>query len=435
MALGAGDTFLTFKYSWNKLWFCKNDLSQAQPMTSCEWVRLQKMICNLPSNAAYNTTQGGWEELTKCLLEHISCYWDATRVTVTPCYTQRFMKTAWESKSLHACRNLLFRSISRHLLAPNWTSVAGADLAKSFKPKSSFNAAICWNYHLQIYYDLLIASNSIVMHSLCFTYLTSEENPIAICSDLVDVLRCSCSSQHIPAPTWSLVLAPAAKVPDQFVGELSKSQLAILKTCPFSIFLPWFREFVQLWVQSGVSEAVRHYSISFALSLYLSRKNVGPSLPPTTVRFHLRDVSMAFDLNWLEKVMVQQMKSQPFRAWKAPLCYVVNNLDGPAAKKEETQPLWPRAARRNRCAVVFAALWCRLKSWPQKASRTVSDRQLIPCRSPNICMVRTKTLHDVHPRQKQNKTSFYPFLFQMGLILSLRNSNSNAAPVPVIGEL
>ena len=171
---------------------------------------------------------------------------------------------------------------------------------------------------------------------------------------------------------------------------------------------PLVKEFERI---VGVAEA-RFHNITI-LSLYLSRKNVGPSLPPTTVRFHLRDASMAFDLNWLEKVMVQQLKSQPFRAWKAPLCYVVNNLDGPAAKKEETQPLWPRAARRNRCAVVFAALWCRLKSWPQKASRTVSDRQLIPCRSPNICMVRTKTLHDVHPRQKQNKTSFYPFLFQI----------------------
>lgn len=129
-----------------------------------------------------------------------------------------------------------------------------------------------------------------------------------------------------------------------------------------------------------------------------------------TVRFHLRDVSMAFDLNWLEKVMVQQVKSRPFRAWKAPLCYVVNNLDGPAAKKEETQPLWPRAARRNRCAVVFAALWCRLKSWPQKASRTVSDRQLIPCRSPNIYMVRTKNITWCSSKTK-NRTKQASILF------------------------
>ena len=161
-----GQVIPSFKYSWNKLWFCKNDLSPAQPMTSCEWVRLQKMICNLPSNAAYNTRQGGWEELTKCIqmpsrthfmllrchrsysytMLHPKVYENSMRKQVTPC--------------LPACRNLLFRSISRHLLAPNWTSVAGAtDLAKSFKPKSSFNAAICWNYHLQIYYDLLIASN------------------------------------------------------------------------------------------------------------------------------------------------------------------------------------------------------------------------------------------------------------------------------------
>ena len=78
------------------------------------------------------------------------------------------------------------------------------------------------------------------------------------------------------------------------------------------------------------------------------------------------------------------------------------------------QPLWPRAAHRNRCAVVFAALWCRLKSWPQKASRTVSDRQLIPCRSPNIYMVRTKRLHDVHPRQKTEQNKLLSFSISDG---------------------
>jgi hypothetical protein len=76
-------------------------------------------------------------------------------------------KGSWKQheKASHSMLAATFCSVPSPaiFLAPNWTSVAGAtDLAKSFKPKSSFNAAICWNYHLQIYYDLLIASNSIV---------------------------------------------------------------------------------------------------------------------------------------------------------------------------------------------------------------------------------------------------------------------------------